>query len=286
MAFVPVSGENSAPPANGRRPARARGRSGDGAAQYHTRALMRGLELLSCFQPTTPELSLTDCAERANLDKATAYRLLSCLTEAGFLHRDPERGLYRVGPALLPIASAFHEGDALSAIADAHVRRLAAETGQTATLSVRDGATTVNILVAYSDRPLRRLSYPGERFAIHAASVGKAIAAHLHPAELEPLLGDGELPRFTARTLVSAAAVRAELEKVRAQGYALDDEEAIDGVRCVGAVVRDYRARPVAAVSVAGAAGEFVGEALDRYAAAVMRAAAAISAHLGFQPRD
>jgi DNA-binding IclR family transcriptional regulator len=286
MAYVPVSGESSPPAPNGGRAARGGRRPGEGTAQYHTRALMRGLELLSCFQPTSPELSLTDCVERTGLDKATAFRLLSCLAEAGFLHRDPERGLYRVGPALLPIASAFHEGDALSAIADGHVRRLAAETGQTATLSVRDGATTVIILVAYSDRPLRRLSYPGERFAIHAASVGKAIAAHMHPSELQPLIGQGELPRFTARTLDSADAVYAELDKVRAQGYALDDEEAIDGVRCVGAVVRDYRARPIAAVSVAGAAGEFVGEALERYAGAVMQAAAAISAHLGFQPRD
>ncbi|HEV8633013.1 MAG TPA: IclR family transcriptional regulator [Chloroflexota bacterium] len=286
MASVPVSGDTGAPRANGGRPPGSSRRSTEGAFQYHTRALMRGLELLACFQPASPELSLTDCVERTNLDKATAFRLLTCLTEAGFLHRDAERGLYRVGPALLPVASAFHEGDALSAIAESHVRRLAAETGQTATLSVRDGATTINILVAHSDRPLRRLSYPGERFAIHAASVGKAIAAHMHPRELEMLVGEGELPRFTAKTIVSTAAFTAELEQVRAQGYALDDEEAIDGVRCVGAVVRDYRARPVAAISVAGAAGEFVGEALERYAGAVVNAAAAISAQLGFHRRD
>jgi IclR family acetate operon transcriptional repressor len=283
MVSVPVSVEASPPGANGGRPPRGGRRSGEGASQYHTRALMRGLDLLACFQPASPELSLTNCVERTNLDKATAFRLLTCLTEAGFLHRDPERGLYRVGPALLPIASAFHEGNALSAIAEGDVRRLAVETGQTATLSVRDGATTVNILVAYSDRPLRRLSYPGERFAIHAASVGKAIAAHMHPRELQTLIGEGELPRFTAKTLVSTAAFTAELEKVRAQGYALDDEEAISGVRCVGAVVRDYRARPVAAISVAGAAGEFVGEALERYASAVVDAAAVIATQLGFR---
>src|SRR5262245_56973490 len=237
MVYAPASVETGAPRANGGRPERGGRRSADGTAKYHTRALMRGLDLLACFQPTSPELSLTDCVERTNLDKATVFRLLTCLTEAGFLHRDPERGLYRVGPALLPIASAFHEGNALSAIAESHVRRLATETGQTATLSVRDGATTVIILVAYSDRPLRRLSYPGERFAIHAASVGKAIAAHMHPRELEMLIGEGELPRFTAKTIVSRAALAAEIEKVRAQGYALDDEEAINGVRCLGAVV-------------------------------------------------
>ncbi|MBM4436863.1 MAG: IclR family transcriptional regulator [Actinobacteria bacterium] len=245
---------------------------------------MRGLELLACFGPASPELSLADCAERTGLDKATAYRLLHCLVEAGFLHRDAARGFYRVGPALLPIAGTFQNGNALAAIAEAHVRRMAAVTGQTATLAVREGATTVNILVAHSDRPLRRLSYVGERLPLHATSAGKVIAAHLRGDDLEALMGGRTLVQLTPNTITTASAFFDELERVRLAGYALDDEEAISGVRCLGAVVRDYAGQPVAAISVAGAAGEFEGESFRRYVDTVRETALSISTQLGFVP--
>lgn len=256
----------------------------DEGGQYRTRALMRGLDLLTCFGPVSPELSLVECAERSGLDKATAYRLLSCLVEADFLHRDSERGLYRVGPALLPIASAFQEGNALVAIADTHIRRMAELAGQTATLAVQQGATTVNVLVAHSDRPLRRLSYVGERMPLHATSVGKAIAAYLRAAELTALIAAEGLARLTPKTITAVPGFLAELERVRQNGYAHDDEEAINGVRCLGAAVRDYTGRPVAAISVAGAAGEFEGEAFQHYVDIVKETAKAISTQLGFVP--
>ena len=265
-----------------RHPPEADGEASSQGGRYRTRALLRGLSLLACFNPEAPELSLAECAQRANLDKATALRLLTCLVEAGFLIREAERGLYRVGTAVLPIASAFQEGQALVAIAGGLLRELAARTGQTATLAIRDGAWAVNVFVASSDRPLRRFAYVGERFPLHSTSVGKAIAAHLLPSVLHSLLGEGELARFTSHTITTASALAEELDRIRRSGYALDDEEAIEGVRCVGAAVRDYSGNPVAAISVAGATGEFTGEALEHWIHTVITTASEISARLGF----
>jgi DNA-binding IclR family transcriptional regulator len=247
---------------------------------------MRGLALLSCFSPTTPELTLTELADQGGLDKATALRLLTCLVEAGFVRRDTERNLYRAGPAVLPVAISFQQTTMLASVADPHLRELADQTGQTATLAIQDGGDAVNIALAYSDRPIRRLTHVGERFALNNASVGKAIAASLRDEELESVLGTADLVSSTTGSITKWADFRAELQRIRDSGYAFDDEEAFAGIRCVGTVVRDYTGRTVGAISVAGAAGEYIGEALAGYIERVQQAASDVSAELGYVEPD
>ena len=254
------------------------------AGHYRTRALLRGLSLLSCFTPTSPERSLAELAADTGLDKATALRLLTCLVEAGFLRRNLERGTYQVGPAVLELASAFHAASALGTLAEPQLRHLAQATGQTATLAILDGDESVTVALAFSDRPLRRQTHVGDRYQLHCSSVGKAIAAYLGESELEAMFGERGFARMTSKTIVTWPEFQAELQRVRETGYALDDEEAIEGVSCVGAVIRDYARRPVAAVSIAGPAGEFVGEAVESCIAEVKQAASTISGLLGYVP--
>ncbi len=254
--------------------------------QYRTRALLRGLGLLACFAPDTPELALAELAQRTDLGKATAFRLLTSLVDTGFLRRDPERNTYQVGPAVLPVASSFQQSTALAALADPHLRWLAEHTGQTATLAQLDDGATVNIGLAYPDRPLRRMTYIGERLPLHSTSTGKAIAAAMRDEEIAGILEIKGMPAHSENTITEWAAFQAELEKIRAAGYAIDDEEAIAGLRCVGAVIRDYTGRPVAAVSVAGPSGEFGEEAVVGLGENVTTVAAKISGELGYFAPD
>ncbi len=260
---------------------RARAKSSE-PVQYRTRALKRGLCLLALFGPGSPELTLTGLAERGELDKATTLRLMSCLVEEGFVRRDTDRNVYRAGPAVLPVAISFQQTTALAAVVDPHLRALAKETGQTATMAIQDGAHAVNIALAYSDRPIRRLTHVGERFALDKASVGTVLAAGLRDEELVSLLDPSDPNAAAANTITNLAEFRAGLHKVREQGYAFDDEEAFAGIRCVGAPVRDYTGRVVAAVSVTGAAGEFVGDARAEYIEYVKAVAGSVSAELGY----
>jgi IclR family acetate operon transcriptional repressor len=254
--------------------------------QYRTRALLRGLALLACFKPSAPELTLAELAEGSDLKKATAFRLLTSLVDTGFLRRDSERNTYQVGAAVLPIASAFQESEALAALAEPRLRRLADETGQTATLALADNGGTVNLSLAYPDRPLRRMTYVGERHSLHSTATGKAIAAALRDGEVEALLEANGMNADTPNTIVTWEAFNVELDEVRRMGWAFDDEEAILGVRCVGAAILDYTGRPVAAVSVAGATGEYEGEAIERLAREVMAVADSLSRELGHVPHD
>ncbi len=257
-----------------------------GTGQYRTRALLRGLALLACFKPADPELTLAELAEGSGLKKATAFRLLTSLVDTGFLRRDPERNTYQVGAAVLPIASAFQESEALVALAEPRLRRLADETGQTATLALADDGGTVNLSLAYPDRPLRRMTYVGERHSLHSTATGKAIAAAMRNGEVEALLEARGMSADTLNTIVTWEPFMAELEEIRRTGWAFDDEEAIEGVRCVGAAILDYTGRPVAAVSVAGATGEYEGEAVERLAREVIAVADSLSRELGHVRRD
>jgi DNA-binding IclR family transcriptional regulator len=260
---------------------RARVKSSE-PVQYRTRALKRGLCLLALFGPGSPELTLTELAERGELDKATTLRLMSCLVEEGFVRRDTERNVYRAGPAVLPVAISFQQTTALAAVAEPYLRALAKETGQTATMAIQDGAHAVNIALAYSDRPIRRLTYVGERFALDKASVGIVLAEGLRDEELVSLLDPSDPDTAAASAITNWSEFRAGLNKFREEGYAFDDEGAFAGIRCLGAPVRDYTRRAVAAVSVTGAAGEFVGDALAEYIEQVKAVASSISAELGY----
>ena len=254
--------------------------------QYRTRALLRGLALLACFAPGSPDLTLAELAERTGLGKPTALRLLTSLVETGFLRRDADRSTSQVGPAVLPVASSFQQSTALAAVADPHLRDLAEMTGQTATLAQIDDGTTVNLGLAYPDRPLRRITYVGERLSLHSTSTGKAVAAAMRDEEVSAILEIKGMVADTPKTITNWEDFQLELEKVRAVGYAIDDEEAISGVRCVGAVIRDYTGRPVAAVSVAGPSGEFDAETVVRFGERVVDVAAAISGELGYSSRE
>lgn len=254
--------------------------------QYRTRALLRGLALLSCFDPATPELTLAELAEGSGLKKATAFRLLTSLVDTGFLRRHPEWNTYQVGASVLPIASAFQQSTALAALAEPLLRKLADETGQTATLALADDGGTVNLSLAYPDRPLRRMTYVGERHSLHSTATGKAIAAASRYEEVEAVLEAKGMKPETPKTIVTWPALKADLDEIRRTGYAFDDEEAIQGVCCLGAAIRDYTGRPVAAVSVAGATGEYVGEAIAKLAEEVVEVADSISKELGYAPRD
>jgi IclR family acetate operon transcriptional repressor len=124
-------------------------------------------------------------------------------------------------------------------------------------------------------------TWVGRRMYIHATSVGKALAAFLEKDELETILREQGLPRQTPRTLTSAARLQAELEKVREQGYAVDDEENSLGVRCVGASVFDAEGRVAAAVGVSGTTAQITRATLPKVADAVREAARKISRQLG-----
>lgn len=249
---------------------------------YQVRALQRGLALLRCFTPQQPALALHQLAQAAGLDKATALRLLAVLEHEGYVEREAERGLYRLGIRAFDLARAYLGGQRLVSVAEPFIRELAEVCGQTCELGARDGQEVVTLYASFPRRLLRLHTSIGARYPYYCCSIGKALVAHLPDDQLDALIRVTELRQVCLNTITDPALLREELLQTRARGYALDFEEAAPGVYCVGAPLRDDTGQAVAAISVSGPKGEFAGEQLWRYVALVMEAAREISARLGY----
>jgi DNA-binding IclR family transcriptional regulator len=249
--------------------------------KYHERALLRGLQILTSFTVQEPEQDLSGLSRRLRLPKGTLVRLLDCLKYAGFVEADPRTGAYRLGVRALEVGSVYQQTSTLDGVARPVLVDLAQRCGQSTNLGVLDDGQVIHVVVVAAPSPLRYEAYVGMRADVHSTGLGKALLAGRPPAEVEAFLQERPLPRRTPKTIADPAALRAALEDVRRQGYALDDEETLLGLRCVAAPVKAPDGGTVAAVSASGPRTDFEGERLGEIIAAVRGAAEAVSRRLG-----
>jgi IclR family acetate operon transcriptional repressor len=254
--------------------------------QYQVRALERALDILAVFSLEQPERTLSELAAAAELAPSTALRLLSILERYSYVERSDDTDRYRIGVGLFERGSIYIQTTTLEAQAREPLADLAAASNQTASLAVLDGNMIVHISVVQPERAIRYYAPVGQREMAHCTGLGKALLAGLPDDRLDDLYADEDLPRRTPNTIPTRDALRTQLEKVRSAGYAVDDEEGVEGLRCVAAPVLDDRNRVVAAVSASGAAGEFSDITIPRIADAVRATARMISRRLGYSIQE
>jgi IclR family acetate operon transcriptional repressor len=250
-------------------------------SNYQVRALERALDLLDAFSVTTPELSITRLTELTGLPKSTVIRLVSILVERRLLERVPDSEVLRIGVRAFEIGSIYIQTTSLETEARPLMARLAAETGQTANLGILEQGELVHIAIEPPDRPLRYWATIGKREDAHYTGLGKALLAAMTDDELARHLAEHSLIRQTDKTITDPDVLRTELDRVRAQGYALDDEESSVGIRCIAAPVLDQSGQTVAAVSISGSKAEFSDDVMPAYVTAVVRTGREISRRLG-----
>jgi len=250
---------------------------------YSSQVLDRVVQILDCFGPERNDLRLVEIAEATDLHKSTLYRLLEAMRAHRLIGLDENSGSYHLGMKLFEMGSRAVERLALDKHAHPILDRLAEVSGETAHLCILDGSDVVYIAKFECTRTLRIPSAVGQRNRAYCTGVGKAILAHLAPERLAAYLAETTLQPFTKKTLTSASELKANLRQVVAQGYAIDDQEREEGVRCVAAPVRDHSGRVIAAISIAGPTMRVTKEKVAELAAHVIRAANDISTKLGYR---
>lgn len=243
----------------------------------------RAVAVLKLFGECETDLGVTELARRLKLHKSTVSRLLSTLEAGGFVQQDPRNGRYRLGLQLATLAGRALTQYELGDVARPWLRELANSTGETTTLSVLDGNEAVNIDQVLAPNPVKHLGWIGRRLPLHCTAAGKPLLAYQPVAVIERYLA-APLPRYTARTITNPALLRRELERVRAQGFALGQEEYEAELSAVGAAVFDFRGDVVASITVSGPSYRLPPPRLLELGAAVHHAAARISAQLGHRP--
>lgn len=233
--------------------------------QYPVEAVDRALRLLALFREQ-PELRLSVVRERLGVGQSTAHRLMAMMVYHGFALQDPRTRVYRAGPVLYEVGLAVVRNLDLRAVGHPILVRLAQETGETVHLGTLEGASVRYVDCVESASVLRVGSRVGQFSPAHATSLGKAMLAAMPLEAVHAIFPSPQLPAATAKTIGTLTDLLAELDRVRARGYARNIEEMVDGVCSVGvAVVHPVRGM-VGALSVAAPVTRASAEQLHAHA--------------------
>jgi IclR family transcriptional regulator, acetate operon repressor len=225
-------------------------------------------------------MTLSEIASELDQSPATAYRVLTTLETRGIVEADPVAQTWHVGPGAFRIGSAFLRRTNLAERARPLMRALMEATGETANLGVEAGETVLFLSQVETHESIRAFFPPGTRSPMHASGIGKALLAE-YPADRVARIAARGLDRFTPRTLSDAGALLSDLAAIRARGYAVDDEERNDGMRCVAAPIFNATGEPVAGISISGPAARVTPARIPGIGQEVRRTADALSAALG-----
>lgn len=233
-------------------------------------AALRAVRLLKLFTPNRAELQLNDVARLAGLNKTTAHRLLRALQSEGLIDRNGETGGYCLGPALMALGVQALSSNNLRLRARPLLKRLAEDSGETATLEVPIDDSMLILDEVTGDHVLGASANVGTRWPIYATSTGKALLA-FEENGLERL-GENLAP-LTPRTIVERAELERQLSKIRRTGIAETIDELENGFSGVATVVRGGHGEVLGAMSICGPTQRFDEQCRARLAAALLSAA-------------
>lgn len=238
------------PPIAPRR-ARGRPRKEEQPAIKANQSLDRALVLLKVISQHDG-VTLTDLSAVADLPPSTTHRLLTTLADHKLVEMVEAEQKWTIGIEALRIGMAFQRRTKLAILGRADMLELMERTGETVNLGLFDEGDVVFISQVECHEPIRAFFRTGERRAIHASGIGKALLAEMTPAKVDRILQQKGLPVFTPRTITDPQRLAVELQAIRDRGWSLDDEEANPGMRCIAAPIFNEFSEAIAGISLSG----------------------------------
>jgi DNA-binding IclR family transcriptional regulator len=214
----------------------------------------------------------------------TVHRITSTLVERRYFRQDPLTKRLSLSIQFLELGTRVQQQFNLTAIARPHLEKLMAETKEGVNLAVQDGDSVGYLDHVRSDHSMLQLfTKPGTQAPLYCTGVGKIFLSRWTLSEVEDYLKRTPLILHTSHTIVDKLKLLDELEHIRGQGYAVDNEEMEEGVRCVAAVVVDHKEEPAGAISISGAAMRIAPGKIKLFAKSLKACSQAISKELGFK---
>lgn len=227
---------------------------------------------------------LTAIADEMRQSPATVYRILITLEGRDLVEFDASEQLWHIGPQAFVIGARFLRRTSLVERARPILRWLMEETGETANLGVERETAVLFVSQVETPATIRAFFPPGTLSPMHASGIGKALMAQMDKPRLARVLRGRGLKAFTQNTLTDPALLGADLAEIRRRGYALDDEEKNEGMRCIAAPVFDMNGEAVAGLSVSGPTSRVRREDVERLSRPVIEAAQDLTKAIGGVP--
>jgi IclR family pca regulon transcriptional regulator len=229
-----------------------------GQAGEFVQSLGRGLAVIRAFDADRPQMSLSEVARATQLPRAAARRFLHTLVALGYMTTDGR--LFALRPRILELGYAYLSSLTLPEVATPHLKDLVSQVQESSSVSVLDGEEVVYVARVPTRRIMTVAISVGTRFPAYATSMGRVLLAGHDDDWLAGYLASARLHPLTPRTITSPKALMEELRRIRAQGWALVDEELEEGLRAIAAPLRDGEGRVVAAVNLSAQAQRWAPE--------------------------
>jgi IclR family transcriptional regulator, acetate operon repressor len=249
----------------------------DGGVQSVDRALL----IIETLAEDDEGYRLTDLAVRTGLSPSTVHRLLTTLEKRRFVQFDRGESTWHIGAQSFAVGSTFVRRGNFVTQALPYLRKLRDQTRETANLAVVDDGAMVVLTRIESREIMRSVTKVGGRVPMVASGLGKALLATYSEQDVFAIIQRDGMPRLTSKSIVRAGELCKSLHDIRRQGYSVDDEEALIGLRCVSAVVYDDCSEPLAAISVSGKASRVPNDRLPILGKQVQEVAAELTMALG-----
>lgn len=245
--------------------------------------VLKALNVLETVATSSAPMSVSEIADRVGVDKSTAYRMSMTLVDAGYMIRDDYSRRYSLSYKVVTLSRNLLAENEVSRLIHETLSQISAATGETIHYSVLDRDETVLVQQVKGVQLVMVNFQVGDRSKLHCTSIGKALLAFQDVRYIEQIIAAG-LPRYASNTITDPDAFRKELRLIRSQGYAFDDHEFSDSMRCIAVPVFEGGGHVRGGISISGPDSRFTLEKLEELKVPVLEAAWKLSERLGGLP--
>ncbi len=251
------------------------------AASYTIPVLEKTFAVIKCISEHETGLTLSDIVKKIEAPKSTVFKILYTLENELIVEKKMDR--YFLGSMLIHYGLHTLSQRDLKAVARPFLASLMEETGETAHLAVPVGMQSMIVDVVLTTHPIRFSSPVGSLFPLYCTSHGKLSLAYTEHFTLDEYIAANTLLKRTENTITDPDALHREIEKIREQGFSMDEVEFVDDIRCCAAPVRDEKGAFIGAVGITSTVITFTEERIEEISKAVRAAAKKISGEMGLR---
>ncbi len=215
-------------------------------------SVIKAVEVMEELAKSEDGLGVTEISSRLNYGVSATYHLLNTLKQCNIIEQDKKTKKYRIGFALFRISGMAKRQNVLANLSQPYLDKLREVVGETSNLVILDGSEIVYIAQSESTKLLKMFTQLGAKVPLYCTGGGKILLAYQPKRIQDLILSKSNFQRYTQNTLASAEDLMEELEIIKKQGYALDNEEREEGVTCIAAPVFDCYGEAIASISISG----------------------------------
>ncbi|AGK53599.1 IclR family transcriptional regulator [Bacillus sp. 1NLA3E] len=252
-------------------------------AERYIQSVERAADVLELFLYNYRELSVKEISEKLELSKSTVHGIIKTLEYRGYLKQNPDNLKYKLGIKLFELGTVVSNQFNIVEIARPIIKKLVEDLKETVHLVLYDRGEVIYVEKMDGPHALRIYSQIGKKAPIHCTGVGKAILAFQEEEDVEWLLSNNDLKKFTQYTMTDKVEIKEHIQSVRQQGYSIDDEEIEIGLKCIAAPIFNRHGKAVAAISCASPKFRLNEERLNEVIQSIKQAAIKISESIGYK---